>query len=60
MLPMPSPSAVNRLVLVSSPARGSLGRDSASIRRYRIARLRVEGERRAGAPRHAHLKRTYD
>ena len=59
MLPMPSPHAVNRLALVS-PSRQASGRDSASVRRYRIARLRVEGDRRPGAARHAHLKRIYD
>jgi hypothetical protein len=48
----------SRVVLV--PARASRGRDSAAIRRYRLARLRVEGERRVGEPRHDHLKRIYD
>jgi hypothetical protein len=48
----------SRVVLV--PARASRGRDSAAIRRYRLARLRVEGERRVGQPRHDHLKRIYD
>ncbi len=52
-------AAANRLVLVS-PARAARGRDSASIRRYRIARLRVEGTRKVGEARHAHLKRVYD
>jgi hypothetical protein len=69
MLSMPTPSAVRRLVLVSSPAHATDGRDSASVRRYRIARLRVEGRAHAddvrgpgrpGAARHAHLKRSYD
>jgi hypothetical protein len=49
----------NRLVLVG-PARAARGRDTASLRRYRLARLRVEGERKLDAPRHDHLKRVYD
>jgi hypothetical protein len=52
-------AAANRLVLIG-PARGSRGRDSATIRRYRIARLRVEGSQRPGKPAHAHLKKLYD
>ena len=51
-------SAANRVVLV--PARAARGRDSAAIRRYRLARLRVEGERKVDQPRHDHLKRVYD
>jgi hypothetical protein len=31
------------------------------VRRYRLARLRLEGDRiRPGRPRHAHLKRVHD
>jgi hypothetical protein len=52
-------AAANRLVLIG-PARGSRGRDSAAIRRFRIARLRVEGSQRPGKPAHAHLKKIYD
>lgn len=52
-------AAANRLVLVG-PDRASRGRDRAAVRRYRLARLRVEGERRVDAPRHDHLKRVYD
>jgi hypothetical protein len=51
-------AAANRVVLV--PARASRGRDGAAVRRYRLARLRVEGERKVGTPRHDHLKRMYD
>lgn len=61
-------ASANRLVLVG-PARAALGRDSASVRRYRLARLRVEGRAhadaihasvKAGDARFAHLKRIYD
>jgi hypothetical protein len=51
-------AAANRVVLV--PTRASRGRDTAAVRRYRLARLRVEGERRVGQARHDHLKRVYD
>jgi hypothetical protein len=61
MLRMTASIAANRLVLVG-PARGARGRDSATIRRYRLARLRVEGQRKKldGSARHEHLKRVYD
>ncbi len=59
MLRMTTAIAANRLVLVG-PARASRGRDGASIRRYRLARLKLEGERRPGDGRHDHLKRIYD
>jgi hypothetical protein len=52
-------AAAHRLVLIG-PARGSRGRDSAAIRRYRMARLRVEGAQRPDKPAHAHLKKVYD
>jgi hypothetical protein len=55
-------AAANRLVLVGPvpEARGARGRGSAAVRRYRLARLRVEGQRKVGAERYAHLTRTYD
>lgn len=52
-------ASANRLVLVG-PARAARGRDSESLRRYRLARLRVEGQRKVGDARYAHLKRIYD
>lgn len=58
-MPSMTTSAVNRLVLVG-PARASRGRDGAAVRRYRIARLRVEGRAQPGEARFAHLKRSYD
>jgi hypothetical protein len=59
MLSMTTAIAASRLVLVG-PTQASRGRDGAAVRRYRLARLRVEGQRRPGEPRHAHLKRIYD
>ena len=52
-------AAANRLVLVG-PGRAAHGRDTAAVRRYRLARLRVEGERKVAHGRHDHLKRVYD
>jgi len=50
--------AVNRLVLVA-PRR--VPREEPKVRRYRLARLRLEGEDRPrGDARYAHLKRVYD
>jgi hypothetical protein len=60
MLGMTTAIAASRLVLVGPTRASSRGRDGAAVRRYRLARLRVEGERRPGAPRHEHLKRLYD
>jgi hypothetical protein len=51
--------AASRLVLVG-PGRAARGRDSAAVRRFRLARLRVEGERKVGRPPYDHLKRVYD
>ena len=59
MLSMTSSIAAKRPIL-TGPSRGARGRDTAAIRRYRIARVRLEGQQRVGEPRHAHLKRIYD
>ena len=59
MLPMSAPAIkVARLVLV--PAAPPVGRDDASVRRYRLARLRLEGREVPREQRFAHVKRTYD
>ena len=64
MFGMPSPSAasltsaglpVRRLALVSTN-----GRSDAAVRRYRLARLRLEDREVARAERFAHLKRAHD
>ncbi len=46
---------VRRLALVATD-----GRSDATVRRYRLARLRLEDREVARAERFAHLKRTYD
>jgi hypothetical protein len=62
MLVMTSPSSlttaglpVRRLALVPTN-----GRSDASVRRYRLARLRLEDREVARAERFAHLKRAHD
>ena len=47
-----------RLVLV--PAAPPSGRGDASVRRYRLARLRLEGREVPREQRFAHVKRSYD
>lgn len=54
---MPSTTAHQRYVLLSAAtSRGS----DAKVRRYRLARLRIETLRRDPTGPFAHLKRTYD
>jgi hypothetical protein len=63
MLAMTSPSAtvptaglpVRRLALVPTN-----GRSDSAVRRYRLARLRLEDREVARAERFAHLKRAHD
>ena len=49
------PPAARRLVLVPASGRGD-----ELVRRYRLARLRLEDREVARAERFAHLKRTHD
>jgi hypothetical protein len=49
------PPAARRLVLVPASGRGD-----ELVRRYRLARLRLEPRETTGDQRFAHLKRTYD
>jgi len=60
MLPMTSTATapVRRLVLV--PAEPRDGRGDATVRRYRLARLRLEGREVPAAQRFEHCKRSYD
>jgi hypothetical protein len=52
----PASPAVRRLVLVPSDS----ARSEAGVRRFRLARLRLEGRETGGDARFAHLKRSYD
>ena len=51
-----TPPDVSRLVLLG-PARHE---SDAKVRRYRLARLKLDDERARGEARFAHLKRVYD
>jgi hypothetical protein len=54
----PATAPTRRLVLV--PAGPRSGRDDAAVRRYRLARLRLEDRDVRPAERFAHCKRSYD
>ena len=54
-LPAPGNPPVRRLVLVPAG-----GRSDATVRRFRLARLRLEDREVARAERFAHLKRMHD
>ena len=54
-LPAPPTRPVRRLVLVPAG-----GRSDAAVRRFRLARLRLEDREVARAERFAHLKRPHD
>ena len=51
-------AATRRLVLVPSPPRTERG--DGIVRRYRLARLRLEGREVAREQRFDHVKRSYD
>jgi hypothetical protein len=60
ILTMTSRRTPSRLVLVAD-LRNGVGDDAAvPIRRFRIARLRLDARPLTGADRFAHLKRVYD
>jgi|1185.fasta_scaffold627785_1 hypothetical protein len=54
-LPAPRNASVRRLVLVPAG-----GRSDTTVRRFRLARLRLEDREVARAERFAHLKRMHD
>jgi hypothetical protein len=51
-------AAIRRLTLVPSGSRAGRGDDT--VRRYRLARLRLEGRPVAPERRFEHVKRSYD
>ena len=55
----PPPPAARRLVLVPATATAT-GRGDELVRRYRLARLRLEPRVKSGADRFAHLKQFHD
>ena len=52
-------NALSRILLVGESSRASQDDARPAIRRYRLARLRLDG-RPSGADRFAHLRRSYD
>jgi hypothetical protein len=52
-------NALSRILLVGEPSRLGRRPEAPAIRRYRLARLRLD-DRPSGADRFAHLRRTYD
>jgi hypothetical protein len=69
MLDMTRPATSSKLLLVADPraaggggAPGAATADAATapLRRYRLARLRLEGRATSPGLRFEHLKRTYD
>jgi hypothetical protein len=59
MLAMSTPAAVNRVLLVTDRARAGRTATEAKVRRYRLARVQLNG-RAHGTSRHEHLRRSYD
>lgn len=59
---MSTPAAVTRLLLAPEGRPQPLARDqtAARVRRYRLARLRLDTARHEAAPRYDYLKRSYD
>lgn len=53
-------AATRRLVLVPAAPERAQGRGDAQVRRYRLARLRLEGRDVARTERFEHVKRSYD
>jgi hypothetical protein len=60
MLPMPTPSAARRLVLVPAATSPRDRPVTPGVRRFRLAQLRLEGRDVPRSERFTHLKRAYD
>jgi hypothetical protein len=60
ILHMTSPVATPTRRLVLVPAEPRSGRSDGAVRRYRFARLRLEGRDVPPAERFAHCRRSYD
>jgi hypothetical protein len=54
-----SASPLSRIILVGGRSRPGSGQDAPAIRRYRLARLHVNGRSSVNGA-HAHLRRSYD
>jgi hypothetical protein len=60
MLAMTRPIRSSRLVLVADPRPSSPIPETVPLRRYRLARLRLEARSPEASERFAHLKRVFD
>ena len=60
MLAMTRPIRSSRLVLVADPRPASPLPETAPVRRYRLARLRLEARSPDESERFTHLKRVFD
>ena len=60
MLAMTRPTRSSRLVLVADPRPASPFPETAPLRRYRLARLRLEARTPEASERFTHLKRVFD
>ena len=60
ILTMNSPQTVSKLLLVADQRGGSNAATVAPVRRYRLARLRLDGRATEPGARFEHLKRVFD
>jgi hypothetical protein len=60
ILPMTNPATSAKLLIVEDRRSATAAADGMPVRRYRIARLRVDSRPRTDASRFEHLKRVYD
>ncbi len=60
ILSMTNPATSAKLLLVEDRRSAAAAADGLPVRRYRIARLRVDSRPRTDASRFEHLKRVYD
>jgi len=60
MLPMTRPITASKVLLVADRRATGMSRQSVPIRRYRLARLRLDPRSGSGESRFEYLKRVYD
>jgi hypothetical protein len=60
ILPMINSATSAKLLLIEDRRGAAAAADGVTVRRFRLARLRVEDRRRDEASRFEHLKRVYD
>ena len=60
ILSMINPATAAKLLLVEDRRSAAAAAEGVPVRRFRIARLRVDSRARADASRFEHLKRVYD